>query len=113
MGLYVTTTAPLSSVMICWNTVPSTLNLSFRDELSTLGAWPDLVLFVGCAIREAVHSFLPVGRLDCCWLSPTVIPGFSLLEIHDKNFCSRLDIYLFKNGASPSTKEVSVFLYRR
>jgi hypothetical protein len=42
----------------------------------------------------------------------TVIPGFSLLEIHDQDFCSLLDMYVFRNGASCSTKEGSVFLCR-
>jgi hypothetical protein len=42
----------------------------------------------------------------------TVIPGYSLLEIHDKNFYSALDMYVFRNGASSSTKEGSVFLCR-
>jgi hypothetical protein len=41
----------------------------------------------------------------------TVIPGFNLLEIHEQDF-SLLDTYVFKNGASTSTREVSVFLYR-
>jgi hypothetical protein len=40
----------------------------------------------------------------------TVIPGFSLLEVHDQDFYSLLDMYVFRNGASSSTKEGSVFL---
>jgi hypothetical protein len=43
----------------------------------------------------------------------TVIPGFSLFEINDQEFCSLLDMYVFRNGASSSTKEGSVFLCRR
>jgi hypothetical protein len=43
----------------------------------------------------------------------TVIPGFSLLEGHDQDFYSLLDMYVFRNGASSSTKEVSVCLCRR
>jgi hypothetical protein len=43
----------------------------------------------------------------------TVISGFSLLEIHDQDFYSLLDIYVFRNGASSSTKEESVFQCRR
>jgi hypothetical protein len=42
----------------------------------------------------------------------TVIPGLSLLEIHDQYFYSLLDMYVFRNGASSSTKERSVFLCR-
>jgi hypothetical protein len=43
----------------------------------------------------------------------TVIPGFSLLEIHDQDFYSLLYMYMFRNWASSSTKEVSVFLCKR
>jgi hypothetical protein len=32
---------PFSSVMICWNTVATAVNMSFRDELFALGAWND------------------------------------------------------------------------
>jgi hypothetical protein len=30
----------------------------------------------------------------------TVIPGFGLLKIHDQDFYSLLDMYVFQNGAS-------------
>jgi hypothetical protein len=33
--------APLSSVMSCWNAVATTVDMSFRDELFGLGAWTD------------------------------------------------------------------------
>jgi hypothetical protein len=33
--------APFSSVMICWNTASTTMNMSFRDELFALGVWTD------------------------------------------------------------------------
>jgi hypothetical protein len=42
-------------------------------------------------------------------LASTVIPGFSLLEIHDQNFYSPLDTYAFRNGTSSSTKVGSIF----
>jgi hypothetical protein len=32
------------------------------------------------------------------------IPGFSLLKIHDKDFCSLIDMYVFGNEASSSTR---------
>jgi hypothetical protein len=31
--------APLSSVMMCWNIVATTVNMSFTDELFLLGVW--------------------------------------------------------------------------
>jgi hypothetical protein len=34
----------------------------------------------------------------------TVIPGFSVLEIHEQDFCSLLDMYVFRNGAFSSTR---------
>jgi hypothetical protein len=33
--------APLSSVVICWNIIGITLNMSFRDELFALEAWTE------------------------------------------------------------------------
>jgi hypothetical protein len=42
-----------------------------------------------------------------------VIPGFSLFRIHDQYFYSPLDMYTFRNLAFSSTKEGSVFLFRR
>jgi hypothetical protein len=42
----------------------------------------------------------------------TLIPGFSLLKIHDQDFYSLLDMYMFRNGASRSTKEDLAFLRR-
>jgi hypothetical protein len=42
-----------------------------------------------------------------------VIPGFSLLDIHARNFCSLEDTYMFRNGASSSTREGSIFQCRR
>jgi hypothetical protein len=42
-----------------------------------------------------------------------VIPGFSLLDIHDQDFCSLLDMYVFRNGASSSMREGSIFLCGR
>jgi hypothetical protein len=35
----------------------------------------------------------------------TVIPGFRLLEIHHQDFCALPDMYVFRNGASSSTRE--------
>jgi hypothetical protein len=43
----------------------------------------------------------------------TLIPSFSHLVIHDQDFCSLLDIYVFRNGASSSTREGPDFLCRR
>jgi hypothetical protein len=34
----------------------------------------------------------------------TVIPGFSLLETHDQDFCYVLDIYVFRNAAWSLTR---------
>jgi hypothetical protein len=57
----------------------------------------------------------PVGRSVKLLLAfaSTVIPDFSLLEIHDQDFYSLLDMYVFGNGASSSAKKASVFLCRR
>jgi hypothetical protein len=42
-----------------------------------------------------------------------VIPSFILFEIHDQDLYSLLDMYVFRNGASSSTKVGWVFLFRR
>jgi flagellar biosynthesis protein FliR len=42
-------------------------------------------------------------------LASTFIPGFSLLEIHDQDLFSLLDMHVFQNGAFSSAKEGSVF----
>jgi hypothetical protein len=49
---------------------------------------------------------LPLG------FASTVILGFSLLEIYDQDIYSLLDVYVFWNGASFSTKEGSVFPHK-
>jgi hypothetical protein len=57
---------------------------------------------------------LVVRSVKLLWSSsarPFVASGF--FEIHDQDFCSFPDMYVFRNGASSSTKEGSVFLFRR
>jgi hypothetical protein len=84
----------LSSVMICWSTVETALNISFIDELFTLGAWTD----------RSVKLLL--GFVS------TVIPGFNLLEIHNQDTHSLLDVNVFQNRPSCSTEEGSALLCR-
>jgi hypothetical protein len=62
--------ATLSSVMICWSTVATTVDMSFRYELFALGAstdWHGTSCWL--CLKEGGHSFLPSlcnwGRL---WL---------------------------------------------
>jgi hypothetical protein len=81
------------------------------------------VAAAGCLGLPA--SGLNSTRLATGWLSvgpsvklllvfaSTVIPGFSLHEIHNQDLYSLLDMYVFRNGTSSSTKEGSVFLCRR
>jgi hypothetical protein len=67
-------------------------------------------------VITASHWLLLAVTLSVKFLlafASTVIPGFSLLEIHDQDFYSLLDMDVFQNGASSSTKEGSVFLCRR
>jgi hypothetical protein len=54
--------APLSSVMVCWNNDWTTLNMSFRDELFTLGSWTDWLGTCWLCLKE--------GRALIC---PTVV----------------------------------------
>jgi hypothetical protein len=82
------------------------------------------VLCRSCEWKMTYHSLyrllrfeIEVGRSVKLLLTfaSTVIPGFSLFEIHDQDFYSLLDMYMymFRNGVSSSTKEGSVFLCRR
>jgi hypothetical protein len=69
--------APLSSVMICRNTVTTTVNMSFRDELFSLGACTDwlgscywLCLKGGGALiypTVAGQACATGGRWGCCY----------------------------------------------
>jgi hypothetical protein len=38
----------------------------------------------------------------------TIIPGFSLLELHDQDFYPLLEMYVFRNTTSSSTRKISV-----
>jgi hypothetical protein len=64
--------------------------------------------------RLSAHDSLSIGQSVklLLALASTVIYGFSLLEIHYQDFCSMLDMYVLRNGASTSTKEGSVLLCR-
>jgi hypothetical protein len=64
---------------------------------------------------SSLHSTQLIGRSVKLLLAfaSAVISGFSLLEIHDQDFCSLLDMHVFRNGTFSSTKEGSVFLCRR
>jgi hypothetical protein len=42
---------------------------------------------------------------NCCRTSPAIIADFSLLQISEQVFYSVLDMYVFRNEASSSTKE--------
>jgi hypothetical protein len=55
------------------------------------------------------HTDRSIGRLDCWWLSPAeAFVALGLLEIHDDDFCSFLDMYLFRNGASSSMSFLAI-----
>jgi hypothetical protein len=51
-------------------------------------------------------------RLDCCWPSPapSFLPSGSL-EIHDQDFSFLLDMYVFRNGVSSSTRGRGRFFF--
>jgi hypothetical protein len=46
-----------------------------------------------------------VSELNCCWPSPALsFLASGLFEIYDQDFCSPLDMYVFRNGASSCTR---------
>jgi hypothetical protein len=57
-------------------------------------------------------SMLSVGLLNCCWSSPAQsVLASGLVEIYDQDLYSLLDMYVYRSGASSSTKgEVSQLL---
>jgi hypothetical protein len=55
-------------------------------------------------IRQEVWIGVGQSVILLLTFASTVIPGFSFLEIHDRDFYSLLDMYVFRNGASFSTK---------
>jgi hypothetical protein len=58
---------------------------------------------------------LQIGRSGLLLLAfaSTVTRGFIVLEIRDQDFYSLLDMSVFRNGASPSTREGRIFVCRR
>jgi hypothetical protein len=54
-------------------------------------------------LLEAVFSVTQSVRLLLVFIS-TVIPGFSLLEMRDKDFLSVLGMHMFRNGVCSSMR---------
>jgi hypothetical protein len=76
-------------------------------RLSCASLWPQLAGFC------LVNSYRPsVSQSNCYWPLPPVFPGFSLLEIHDQDLYSVLNMYVFQNEASSLTKVGLAFLCR-
>jgi hypothetical protein len=68
-----------------------------------------------CHLRSTPFSWtITVGRSINMLLTfaSIVIPGSSLHETHDQNFCSLSDMHFFNNEASSSVRERSVVLLR-
>jgi hypothetical protein len=62
--------SPLSSVMICWNTLATTLNMSFRDRLNwlswylLLGAWSQIYVTTEGQSTSLASYQVPSGAQD-------------------------------------------------
>jgi hypothetical protein len=66
-----------------------------------------------CLPADSLYTCsLPSVKLLLVFAS-TVTSGFSLLEIHDQDFHSLLDMYVFPNGPPLRRREGSVFLSSR
>jgi hypothetical protein len=77
------------------------LAVSGHHWCSQGSVWPPLVLtsgLVGRAVCRSVNFLLNFAS--------TAFPAFSPLKVQDQDYCSLLDIYVFRNGASSTTKEV-------
>jgi hypothetical protein len=103
-----------SSLAVAWQRLPTadvTLPLGFR---TVLGLGYQILTSHNCNSQPTELTQPQLGRsvkLLLVFVS-TVISGFSLLEIHDQDFYSLLDIFVFRNGISSSMKVGSVFLCR-
>jgi hypothetical protein len=97
---YACCTTEAASGYSCWHDVQISAMLAplpRRSGIPLLGYPP-----VG---GRSVKSLLAFASI--------VIPGVSHLEIHDQDFFSLLEMYVFRNGASSSMREGLVFLCRR
>jgi hypothetical protein len=76
---------------------------------------PDQSSPVTCFWPSSAQSFLVSGQSVKLLLTfdSSLIQGYSLLEIHEQDLYSLLDMYVFRNGASSSMKKRSAFLCRR
>jgi hypothetical protein len=71
-----------------------------HTNISPLAGWPR---DWGSRDHFLLHSVQngSVGRLNCCWPSPAQsFLASGLVEIYEQDFCSPLDMYVFRNGAS-------------
>jgi hypothetical protein len=96
----VTSQFAMSSPVVAWWRI---LTVSSASVLSFLPAGDCLTtnsLFQLSTRDRSVKLLLAFASI--------IIFGFSLLEIHDYDFYSLLGKYVFRNGASSSTKEGSV-----
>jgi hypothetical protein len=58
--------APLCSVMICWNIVATTVNMSFTDELFALGIWTDWLGTCWLCLKGGVAGPCNEDGWGCC-----------------------------------------------
>jgi hypothetical protein len=88
---------------------PNWMTTNLRLNLSETHGLLAITLLIGSP------GLTSVGRSVTLLLAfvKAIILGFSLLKIHDQDFCSLLDIYVFRNRTFSSTREGSVFVRRR
>jgi hypothetical protein len=114
-------TTSFSSILLCWLTTRLEMRyiLSwFNDQTrGMVDYW--IYWTLKTADNYEYNSYKPLHQTFVrsvkllLVFASTVIPGFGLLEIHDQNFCSLLNMNVFRNGASSSTKVGSVCLCKR
>jgi hypothetical protein len=87
--------------------IPPGTGFPFYHPVQLAGLWWSYLNLPPC---RSWDPFVWSVKLLLAFTS-TVIAGFSLLKIHDQDLYL-LDMYVFRNGASSSMKEGSVFLCR-
>jgi hypothetical protein len=128
---YIFPLKPVGRVYCCWSSSVQSILVPWRYFCSSGlfrvlkwglifekgGIWLLLVThspYTGEWVLVLTHSATLYTPDRSGGFASTVIPGFSLLEIHDREFCSVLDTYMFRNGASSSAKGGrAIFLCRR
>jgi hypothetical protein len=78
---------------------PNNVLCLYCCQLATISQLTQLMMATGSQLPLMVDRSVGRSVELLLALASTVIPGFSLLDIHGQDFYSLLDMYMFRNGA--------------